>query len=298
MAARKIQPLSYRDLPQMIRLAAQSFRELPARQPAQLAGYLLPILQRHPDWGWKAVRGARLEGYIVGQPHPATASVSIMHLAVSPECQRKGLGSKLLAVLEDRARREELSRVRLATVYAARFYEQHGYHPLGADHKLIKEICGHSCPPVSDPRFSLAQPDDLKHPLRALDEDVACRFLQAYYRWYGPGFCLLARSGHRLKALLVAGPRALEEIGGLNHAAHPPAYDLFATEFWYAADDALYPVLAAALAHEASQRGARFIGLQLERGREDLLPRLEKHGFIDSDWPSWHTLYWYEKDLA
>ncbi len=69
----------------------------------------------------------------VGRLHPISSSVGqIRYMAVSPDHLKQGLGSKILAHLEAKARERELNQVELdARETALAFYTKHGYFVSG-----------------------------------------------------------------------------------------------------------------------------------------------------------------------
>lgn len=88
---------------------------------------------------------------IVFTPEAQKDEFYIFMLAVLPEYQNKGLGSKLLAFAEEQARAKNFSKISLLTsknnVNAIRFYERNGYQkvvlfdrpPLN-NYKMVKEL--------------------------------------------------------------------------------------------------------------------------------------------------------------
>ena len=65
----------------------------------------------------------------------------IRYMAIDFSAQRKGLGSRLLADLESRARQLGAAHIVLdARETALRFYHKHGYKTVGPSHTLFNRI--------------------------------------------------------------------------------------------------------------------------------------------------------------
>ena len=65
----------------------------------------------------------------------------IRYMAIDISVQRRGLGSRLLAELESRARRLGAAHIVLdARETALRFYHKHGYQTVGPSHTLFNRI--------------------------------------------------------------------------------------------------------------------------------------------------------------
>ena len=78
----------------------------------------------------------------VGRLHfNSIREAQIRYMAIAAEWQRRGLGSRLLAALETRARELGAERVLLdARETALRFYYKHGYRTIGPGHVLYNSI--------------------------------------------------------------------------------------------------------------------------------------------------------------
>ncbi len=65
----------------------------------------------------------------------------IRYMAVEPDCERQGVGTRILLALEDAARDAGLRSIRLhAREGAAPFYARRGYRTLGPSHVLFGEV--------------------------------------------------------------------------------------------------------------------------------------------------------------
>ena len=78
----------------------------------------------------------------VGRLHfNSISEAQIRYMGVLPGCQRQGIGTRILAALEDRARQLGASVIRLnARETALGFYLKHGYSPCGAGEMLFNRI--------------------------------------------------------------------------------------------------------------------------------------------------------------
>ena len=102
-----------------------------ARQVADVGS----LLDSEPENFWLALRDRRLAGFVGLRLHPDDRMAEIHIIAVSPECQRQGVGRALLDFAERRLRQAGMAMVMVETVGdsghepARRAYEASGYQP-------------------------------------------------------------------------------------------------------------------------------------------------------------------------
>jgi putative acetyltransferase len=134
------------DVPAIWRVHNESIRELCGERygPEEIAAW---IAFRPPDaylhaLASRALFVAELQGAIVGfgQLDPARAEIEACYVA--PKAVRSGIGSALLARMEDEARRRGHRIIRLnATLNAEKFYAKKGYLGLGrATHRVSAKV--------------------------------------------------------------------------------------------------------------------------------------------------------------
>lgn len=84
-----------------------------------------------PNVRLKATAGARLVGFVIGEPHPHEGFAWIATLGVHPEFQRRGIAQRLLAEAEARLNTPVLKlTVRQSNGPALALYEKFGYAPV------------------------------------------------------------------------------------------------------------------------------------------------------------------------
>jgi GNAT superfamily N-acetyltransferase len=142
----RVRPAVAADVPDIWRVHNDSIRELCGQRygPEEITAW---IAFRPPDAYLQALASRALfvaewQGAIVGfgQLDPARAEIEACYVA--PEAVGSGIGSALLARMEDEARRRGHRVVRLnATLNAEKFYVRQGYRWLGrASHRVSADI--------------------------------------------------------------------------------------------------------------------------------------------------------------
>jgi len=142
----RVRPASEADVPAIWRVHTDSIRELCRERyrPEEIAAW---IAFRPPDAYVRALASramfvAEWQGQVVGfgQLDPARGEIEACYVA--PEAVGSGIGSALLARMEDEARLRGHRIVRLnATLNAEKFYARHGYRWLGrATHRVAGNV--------------------------------------------------------------------------------------------------------------------------------------------------------------
>jgi GNAT superfamily N-acetyltransferase len=142
----RVRPASEADVSAIWRVHTDSIRELCCERygPEEITAW---IAFRPPDAYLKALDSRALfvaewQGEVVGfgQLDPARGEIEACYVA--PEAVGSGIGSALLARMEDEARRRGHRIVRLnATLNAEKFYARQGYRWLGrATHRVSEKV--------------------------------------------------------------------------------------------------------------------------------------------------------------
>jgi ribosomal protein S18 acetylase RimI-like enzyme len=118
------------DAPALAKIAVAAYQQyVPkiGRPPAPMtADYAAPVRRGQ---AWVAVAGGEVAGFIVLVPGPGY--LLLENVAVLPTAQGRGIGARLLALAEDRARALHVPEIRLYTNAAMTenlaYYSRHGY---------------------------------------------------------------------------------------------------------------------------------------------------------------------------
>ena len=118
------------DAPALARIAAAAYqRYVPriGRPPAPMTADYPAAVRR--GQAWVAAAGGEVAGFIILIPRPGYLLLD--NVAVLPAAQGQGIGARLLALAEDRARALHLPEIRLYTNAAMTenlaYYPRHGY---------------------------------------------------------------------------------------------------------------------------------------------------------------------------
>ncbi len=117
--------------------AANELFPVPLSHKTDLADYARKLIEKGIAFGFVGSEG-RLVGAVAGYVNAGTGGDAFLSvIAVLPEASGSGLGGRLLAAFENRARRARCCRVCLTThatnVGAQRFYASHGYRVDGTE---------------------------------------------------------------------------------------------------------------------------------------------------------------------
>lgn len=273
-----------RDVAGMVRVANQAFLEQ-ARWSDRIGAGVVEHMRKHPDWQFVAEADGEVVGFLVGRPGGEAAH--IMWIAVRPDHWGRGIGGRLLAAIEERAREAGLSAVELGTPFARPFYEKYGYKCVRTHRRMVLDLAQRK---VERPRGLALRPiglDDLPGLLGSLfgDEGECLDFLSKFFEAMGedPDKALLGLRGEAPAGVVVG--RAAERNWELTVVSY-----LFAVGREEALD------LLRGLAHLCSCQGRRWLGVELPLSHlsEGDLSAL---GFEDAKLPTFWTSYRMRKEL-
>ena len=140
-----VRNLALEDVLPLVRVCNQAFLEY-ARFPEH-AAMAVRHIGDNPTWQWGAFRGGRLVAFLLTEPRADRERVAIRLVAADPGAKGKGLGSRLVGVLEARARAEGFRALSVGTPFARGFYEKNGFRLTETDLRMIREI---TCQAVPD----------------------------------------------------------------------------------------------------------------------------------------------------
>ena len=136
-------------LPQMAELYKAAFSGEPWNDnwsdPVQLDEYMKDISHAHHALNFGLLEEGRLVAMSVGRISHwwEGTNYNIEELCVSPDCQGQGMGSKLLALIEERIRKQGLAGIFLQTDNdkpSYRFYHKNGFQDLDMHISLYKSV--------------------------------------------------------------------------------------------------------------------------------------------------------------
>jgi len=260
-----IRPLKAKDLPSVLSVASSAFEE-EARRPEVIGPGFLDSLSRRPDLQIGAFEGEELIGFLIGDEGEDWGLVN--WIAVSPDQQKKGVGTALINEFEERVRARGKRRVRLGTPFARGFYERLGYKCVGTQYVLWKKLVGGTV--KADPAFDI----DLEGIVDLLEDyemdSVRCAF--------NPGCLMVGREGVGV-ALAMENRWSKEQVDVLFSK-----YGSTGSHF----------LLLDQVEARARARGAYSVTERFEEGE---VPIARQRGWSDRATPLSWTTYYMEKSL-
>ena len=278
-----IRNLELRDLPQVTRLANQTFLE-GARFTSRFGVILLDKMAELPDWHFVAVAGDAIVGLLVGIIREEGVG-SISWIGTHPDWQGKGIGKKLLDALEEHCRRSGYRKIAIGTPFAREFYAKYDYRDTGAIYRMVRELARNVIGPPVGVGIRRIDLEDLSEMMGVLEDSKHFDFLKAFFQVYekelDKAFCI--EKDGVVTGILVG-------------ETDPFNYDLTRALFVDYADlDDLRDLLGA-FAYVCSKYGKRWAGF--EPDTEELKGAVEAWGWEEAHMPSWYVSYQFEKDLT
>jgi len=129
----KIRSLGYSDLPQVISIERRSFPT-----PWSLAMFVLE-LSKPSGVCLAAVQGSKLVGYLICSRYDQVWH--LMNIAIDPSARRRGLGSRLIGEMLERAGHESsyTLEVRTSNAPAIALYERFGFREAGTRPRYYRD---------------------------------------------------------------------------------------------------------------------------------------------------------------
>ena len=279
-----IRTMELQDIPQLVRIANQSFVEL-GRLPGRFGPLTIKFLKEFPDWLFVAQCGAKVVGFLVGRPPDKKREVlSISWIATDPAWQGKGVGGMLLEAYENQCRKHALSKIYIETPFAGDFYEKHGYRAIGAEYRMIKELLGKSITRPAGREVSILGLEDLPALLDRLEKSEALEFLDSFLRTY---------QNEQDKSLLLGPADGVEGI--LIGETDPYNRDLVRAIFCYYRNISSLELLLLAFEYICSTKGVRWAGFAPASTQAKELS--ERLGWEESHLPSYWVAYKFQREL-
>jgi GNAT superfamily N-acetyltransferase len=281
-SAPEIRNLTLSDVIPVMRICNQAFLEH-ARFP-QMAASVVRYIREHPEWQWGAFRGKELLGFLLTEPRAEKQRVAIRLIATDPGAQGRGLGGRLLAALEEKARTAGAALLSVGTPFANRFYEKYGFECRLVNLKVIREIMQQAVPRPEGVDIETLDYDAAAEIVEMLEGDeLRAKFLGAFtgnYREHRGLSLRLSRGGKLLGAI----------IGSISDFYR----DFAPVGFYHAFDGGLEP-LVRSFEYTASTMGLRFVGFAPPTDAEKTF---EAMGYERAARDFYWTMYTLEKELG
>ena len=279
-----IRTMELQDIPQLVRIANQSFIEL-GRLPGRFGPLAIKFLKEFPDYLFVAQARRKVVGFLFGKPPDKERQLpSISWIATDPAWQGRGVGGMLLKSYEDHCRKHGLPKIYIETPFAGRFYEKHGFKAIGAEYRMIKELLGKSIVRPAAKKVSILDLEDLPAILDCLEKPKALEFLAGFLQTY---------QSEQDKSLFLG--RANQVDGILIGETDTFNRDLVRAIFLYYRDIGSLELLLRTFEYTCSTKGVRWAGFVPESPQAKELS--ERLGWEESHLPSYWVAYKFQKEL-
>lgn len=273
-----IRQMKLSDLPDVIRVCNQAFLE-EARVTSEIGISLLKSLIKQPNAQLVAEINGKVVGFLRGRINSKAKEAAILHIAVHPSYQGKGIGSQLIREFEKLAKSKGVKRIILGTPFAREFYEKLGYKCTKIVYALVFDLVGKNIDELNEKEVDIITLDSLKEALQKLPiseiEKMLTEFFNSLKHRYRFNLMLKSNMG-----LLVA-----YENDWMN--------DLIEVRYLYGTDIETKIRLLNALIYRVSTLGLRYVGYKCDH--EELLRELLKQGWRITSLHVFWTSYIMEK---
>ena len=279
-----IRELELRDVAAVVRVANQAFVE-GGRFTSRFGTMVVDLMRELSGWHLVAEVGGEVVGFVVCRSGGGGEAPAVVWIATHPSWQGKGVGGKLLSEYEERARAEGYAKVVVGTPFAQSFYLGHGYTPIGAKWRMVRELVGVAVDAPGAGAVRQIDLEDLPALTDSLDEAKRAEFVRSFMQVY-------EREGD--KSLWIE--RSGAPAGILVGETDPYQYDLARALFVsYDGLDTLKDLLDA-FAHVCSKKGKRWAGFAPEG--DEAKNAAEDWGWCEAHLPTWYVCYEFEKSLG
>jgi N-acetylglutamate synthase-like GNAT family acetyltransferase len=275
----EIRSLVLEDVLPVMRVCNQAFLE-GARYP-RMGSSVVRYVREFPEWQWGAFDGGELLGFLLTEPLAGPARMAIRLIATSPGAQGHGVGGRLVAALEDRARAEGVPLLSVGTPFASGFYQKCGFECTRVHLKMIREIIRQAVPRPEGVTIRTLDYDSAAGLLEKLDDQESrARFLNAFLGNFRQdrGLALLVES--KTEAIGVAVGRVSESYR-----------DFVEIAFHRAFGEGLEQLIRS-FEFTASTMGLRHVGLALGEDAEETFAGF---GYRRAEEDYFWTMYTLEK---
>lgn len=276
-----VRNLTLEDVLPLVRVCNQAFLEH-ARFPEH-AAMAVRHIGENPAWQWGAFQGGRLVAFLLTEPRADKGRVAVRLVAADPGAKGKGLGSRLVGVLEARARAEGFRALSVGTPFARGFYEKNGFKLTETDLRMIRDI---TCQAVPDGPEAKVRHLDFAAAAEVLPrlagDELRRAFLSAF----------LGNVRREAGLMIVLGDQGA--LRGVVVGRTPELYRDFAEVVFHDSFGGELSPLVRAFERTASGLGLRYVGFGVTADRER---EMEQLGYSRSDRDFFWTMYTLEKRL-
>ena len=277
----EIRGLTLADVLSVMRVCNQAFLEH-ARFP-RMGTKVIRHVREWPDWQWGAFGGEGLAGFLLTEPRDGKARVAIRLIATDPAARGRGVGGRLVARLEERARAEGVPLLSVGTPFAGGFYEKCGFSVTRTSLKVVRDLVQKPTPRPEGVEISTLDYDSAARLLDLFaDDDERAKFLGA--------FCTHYREHRGLALKVSAGGRPL----GVAVGRVSEFYKDFAEIAYWQVFDGGPEKLLRAFEFTVSGMGLREVGLAVDAEREAEFAEL---GYARAERDYYWTMLTLEKPL-
>jgi hypothetical protein len=221
--------------------------------------------------------------FLLTEPRPDKTRVAIRLVAADPGAKGKGLGSRLLGVLEARARAEGFGALSVGTPFARGFYEKNGFKLTETDLRMIRDIICQAVPDGPEAKVGRLDFAAAAEVLPRLAGDERRRaFLSAF----------LGNVRREAGLMIVLGDQGA--LRGVVVGRTPELYRDFAEAVFHDVMGRDLAPLVRAFERTASGLGLRYAGWSVAEDREREMERL---GYRRAEQDFFWTMYTLEKRL-
>ncbi len=267
----KIRLMRIGDIPQVIRIANQSFYEW-ARYTLFFGKNMVEKMRDFPEWQFVAEERENVVGFVINEL--TQRGIHLCWIAVLPGYQGKEIGKKLLEEVEKKGKQEKKVRIYLDTPFARSFYIKYGFREEKVIYRLLKEISGKV---IEKPeKMRILYLEDIKDIIPSLEEKTYS-FLLAFFSSfpYEQEKIIGIENGNRWEGIV---------IGKTNEFSQ----EIVETRFLWGKEKIK---ALKSLEYIASTQGRKWIGVETESKEE--AEEFKKSGYREEKNP----LYWTEYHL-
>ncbi|MCD6563194.1 MAG: GNAT family N-acetyltransferase [Thermoproteales archaeon] len=274
----KVRKMTFKDLYYVLRICNSAFLEM-ARWTSRIAPAIIESMEKYPELQLVAEHDGKIVGFLRGGYKED--SLKILHIAVSPSFQGKGIGSKLLEEFESIAVKKGFRKITLDTPFAKRFYEKNGYKCVKIEYALIFETIGKELMDVKN--TEIMKLSNISMLIERFGRD-AYSFLKEYFKTFDT-------SSDKAFIYFDDDKVAGSIVGSINRWCT----DLLEIRSILYNDERIKWKLIDKIIFEASLSGIRWIGYKTYKKEE--YKSLLSEGWKESKLPYWWTKYFMEKEI-
>jgi len=196
----KIRIMKVADIPDVIRVANQSFFEW-ARYTVYIGPQIIEKYTKFPEWQFVAEEKGEIVGFVINEV--MGDKIHLCWIAVLPDFHGKGIGGKLLKKPEAKAIKKGIKKIFLDTPFARNFYLKYGFKEKEKIFRLVRDITGKKV--EKEIGIELIEFSNLKDILLFLSKKNSIEFLKNYFYSYGrnENLNIIYKKGGEIRSVAV-----------------------------------------------------------------------------------------------